>query len=159
MPIVTLSATTLEQVCAGCGQVNRIRLDDLALGVSIESEQRRNKDVIRLPECPACGAQEHLLRTWDAPSGPGAGDVRADAAGSAASAAGALDHQAAHRRVVNRLGAMLKERRQVDRRCADSVKDEAAEPPDIHPDTPTGRRSRIDIGPPPWAQHLKERHD
>jgi hypothetical protein len=134
MPIVTLTASSLEHICAGCGQTHRVRIDDVKLGVSVEAEQRTNKDVIRLPPCQDCGALEHLVRSW-APSDQ----------------VGAGGHQGEHRRVVNRLAAMLKAKGRVDKGCAEALAAETDEPPDIHPDTPKGRRGRIDIGPPSWA--------
>lgn len=134
MPIITLTASSLEHICAGCGKTLRVRLDDLRLGVSVEGGQRANKDVVRLPPCPECGALEHLVRSWapiDQTSGGG--------------------HQGEHRRVVNRLAAMLKTKKRVDEGCAAALAEEADDPPDIHPDTPKGRKGRIHIGPPPTA--------
>ncbi len=140
MPIVTLTASSIERICAGCGEIHRVRLDDLRLGVSVEDDQRFNKDVIRLPPCPSCGAMEHLVRSWARPDPAGAGG-----------------HQGDHRRVVNRLAAMLKTKGRADKGCAEALADESDEPPDIHPDTPKGRRGRIDIGLPTWAATDNER--
>lgn len=50
---------------------------------------------------------------------------------------------------MNRLAAMLKAKGKVDQGCVEALAEEADEPPDIHPETPKGRRGRIDIGPPP----------
>ena len=142
MPIVSLTATSLEHVCAGCGQTHRVRLDSLRLGVSMEAEQRLNKDVIRLPACPGCGALEHLVRSWAVPSRPGADG-----------------HQGEHRRVVNRLAAMLKAKGKVDDACAEVLAEEDGDPPDTHPETPKGRGGRIEIGPPPALATDDERKD
>jgi len=142
MPIVTLTASSLEHICAGCGRTQQVRLDAIRLGISVEAEQRANKDVIRLPPCPECGALEHLVRSW----------VPSDQAG-------ADGHQGEHRRVVNRLAAMLKTKGRVDMGCAEALAEETGEPPDIHPDTPKGRRGRIDIGPPPGVATDKEKED
>jgi len=146
MPIVTLTASSIDHVCAGCGRTLQVRLDELRLGVSVETEQRANKDVIRLPACPDCGAVEHLLRSW-APPAEVSTDVGAGA--EAGDGAGAGGHRHEHRRVVNRLAAMLKDKGRVDKGCAEAIAQETGDPPDINPDTPKGRRGRIDIGPPP----------
>jgi hypothetical protein len=142
MPIVSLTATALEHVCSGCGQTHRVRLDKIRLGVSIAAEQRANKDVIRLPACPECGALEHLVRSWAVPTRPGADG-----------------HQGEHRRLVNRLAAMLKAKGKVDEACAEALAEEADDPPDTHSDTPKGRKGRIDIGPPPEPATDRERED
>ena len=142
MPIVTLTATFLEHICAGCDQTHRVRLDDLCLGTSAQDERRANKDVVCLPPCPECGAREHLVRSWATPE-----------------QAGADGNQGEHRRVVNRLGAMLKAKGRVDKGCAEEIALEPGDPLDIHPETPKGRQGRIDIGPPSWAATDKDKED
>lgn len=134
MPIQKLSGSQLDQCCAICGRVNVVRLDDIELGVSAESGARINKDVIRLPACPACGAVENLVRTWDDASGvlpPG--------------------HKLEHRKVVNRLAARLKATGRVNTGCAARIAEEKEEPPNIHSLDPADPDRPIDIGPPPWT--------
>lgn len=143
MPIITLTASFLEHICAGCDRTHRVSLSDLVLGDSVEGLQRANMDVVRLPSCPECGAMEHLVRSWASPDRTG----------------GAGGHQGEHRRVVNRLAAMLKSKGRVNKGCAEALAQEAADPPDIHPDTPKGRRGRIDIGSPPGLETDSERDD
>lgn len=134
MPIQKLSGSQLEQCCAICGRVNVVRLHDIELGVSAEGGARINKDVIRLPACPACGAVENLIRTWDDARGllpPG--------------------HRLEHRKLVNRLAARLKAAGRVNAGCAAAVAEEKEDPPNIIPLDPADPERPIDIGPPPWA--------
>ncbi len=134
MPIQSLHGSQLEQFCANCGQVNVVHLNDVELGVSAEGGVRTNKDVIRLPACPNCGAVENMIRTWDDASSvlpPG--------------------HKLEHRKVVNRLGTKLKATGRVNAGCAAQVAAETGDPPNTHPTDPQDPDPHIDIGPPPWA--------
>ena len=134
MPIQKLKGMSLEQFCGGCGQVNTIALSDIELGVSAEGGARTNKDIIRLPICPGCGAIENVIRTWD-------------------DATGALPpgHQFEHRKVVNRLAKMLKVQGRVNADCAADISQETEDPPNTHPTVPVDPSPTIDIGPPAWA--------
>lgn len=134
MPVQKLSKNTLEQYCALCRQANTVKLTSLELGVSGAGGTRANKDIILLPPCPTCGAREQLVRLWNQP----ADDVPDT-------------HQRQHRRLVNRLGAMLKHVGRIDPGCVDDIAGEPNDPPDIHPTKPKGKASVIDIGPPAWA--------
>ena len=134
MPIENLKAQSFEQYCGGCGQTNLIDFTSIELGVSDQSGQRKNKDVIRLPACPACGSIENLVRNWDD-----------------ASAVIPSGHQLEHRMVVNRLAQMLKGQGLVNAECAPDIDAETGEPANIHPDTPSAPEDVIDIGPPHWA--------
>ena len=134
MPLQKIKAQSLEQFCAGCGQVNVIDYTTIELGVSAEGGLKKNKDIIWLPPCSACNSIENLVRTWDDASGaitPG--------------------HQFEHRKVVNRLAQMLKGQGRINTDCAPDINAETGEPPNIHPDTPTAPEDVIDIGPPHWA--------
>jgi hypothetical protein len=134
MPLQKIKQQSLEQFCAGCGQVNVVDYALIELGVSAEGGARKNTNVILLPPCPACGAVENLVRTWDDASGvlpPG--------------------HQLEHRKVVNRLADMLKKLGRVNAGCAAEIELETEEPPNTHPDTPNGPSDEVDIGPPPWS--------
>ncbi len=136
MPVQKLKGAQLEQICANCSAINTINYTTLELGVSAEGGARTNKDVIRLPACPACGAVENLLRNWDDASGilpPG--------------------HRFEHRKVVNRLGAKLKQTGRVNAGCVALIAAETGDPPNTHPVDPSDPDPHIDIGPPPWAHH------
>lgn len=135
MPLQKIKGQSLEQFCSGCGQVNAIDYADIELGTSGDGGLRSNKDVICLPACPACGAIENLVRTWDDASQvipPG--------------------HQLEHRKVVNRLACMLKHLGRVNDGCASEIGEETEDPPNVHPDEPTDPSDEVDIGPPPWAR-------
>lgn len=134
MPIQKIKAQSLEQFCAGCGQVNAIDYALIELGVSAEGGSRMNTNIIRLPPCPTCGSIENLVRTWD-----DAGEKLPPG------------HQLEHRKLVNRLAEMLKKIGRVNQGCAAEIGQETEDPPDMHPDTPDGQSGQIDIGPPPWA--------
>jgi hypothetical protein len=134
MPIQKLFPSRLEQCCAICGRVNVVRFDDIELGASAEGGARINKDVIRLPSCPGCGAVENLVRTWD------------DASGVLPAG-----HKLEHRKLVNRLAERLKATGRVNAGCAARIAEEKDEPPNIIPLDPADPDRAIDIGPPPWA--------
>jgi hypothetical protein len=134
MPIQKIKTQSLEQFCAGCGQVNVIDYTLIELGVSAEGGSRKNTNIIRLPPCPVCGSIENLVRTWD------------DAGGKIPPG-----HQLEHRKLVNRLADMLKKIGRVNQGCSAEINQETEDPPDMHPDTPDGQAGEVDIGPPPWA--------
>lgn len=63
MPIKSINATQLVQVCALCGAEHTHNLTDLQLG----DARSQDPDTIAMPACPEpdCGTREWLKRTWD----------------------------------------------------------------------------------------------
>ena len=103
MPIVRLSKTQVTTRCRNCGREVERAVADLVLG------NARSPDNINLRPCE-CGAIETLLRTWD---------TLADAP---------PNH---HRRAVNALAQLLRERGQSHEAQKEAHAAETATPPDI----------------------------
>jgi len=87
--LLQLLATEIEQRCDVCGARRRLALDALQAGVEDgDPPEPVDPNVIVLPPCTGCGAQEFLNRVTTAPRD-------------------ALDDGAEHRRAVNAVHAAL----------------------------------------------------
>lgn len=131
-------ATSSIEVIGGSARA-KLGLDgrkraSLRLGVTkgIGVEAQTAVDTIDLPQCPDCGANESLVRTWDR-TPPGF----------------ANSFHARHRRAVNALAQYLKAEGYSDANAKPIHDAEAATPSDLEASFPT---RRIDLPAPPSLQ-------
>lgn len=61
MPIREIHDRDLEQECIACGRSNMYGFDAITAGIA--HEERVDPNIIRLPVCGHCGAQEFLIRS------------------------------------------------------------------------------------------------
>jgi hypothetical protein len=65
MPIEELTSDSLVQRCAQCAARNMIPLTELRVGMGGLGEDDVEPAVLRVPACPACRAEEFLIRSHE----------------------------------------------------------------------------------------------